>query len=111
MRKTVKFRGIRRKKAEFHLLKNCKKCGNFENYSQNIDKICVHEFNKSLFSLSVSDSELSVELLEALSELKSVLEVAELSVDLDSEVLQSDFGILMAKSVIFWTPTSTQPTR
>ena len=58
-------------------------------------------------SLSVSDSELSVELLESLSELKWVLEVAELSVDLDSEVLRFEFGILMAKSAIFWTPILT----
>ena len=65
---------------------------------------------KSLLSLSVFVSELYAELLESLSELKSVLEAAELSVDLDSEVLQSEFGILKAKSAIFWAPISTQPT-
>ena len=86
-----------------------------KNYSQKVDKICVHEFNKSLLALSVSDSELSVELLESLSELKSVLEVAELSTDLNSKVLRFEFYILMAKSMIFWTPISpvyhTQTTR
>ena len=45
--------------------------------------------------LSVSDSELSVdvELHESLSELKWILEVAELPVYLDSGVLHSEFGI------------------
>ena len=81
----------------------------FKNYSQKIDKICDHEFDKSLLSLSVSDSELSAELLQSLSELKSVLEVAELSLDSDSEVSRSEFGIFMAKFVIFWPPISTVP--
>ena len=62
-----------------------------------------------LLSLSVSDSELSIELLESLSELKLVLEVAELSLDSDSEVYRSEFCILMAKSVIFWTQVLTVP--
>ena len=38
-----------------------------------------------------------------LSKLKFVLEVAELIIDLDSEVLHSEFEILIAKSMIFWT--------
>ena len=85
-RKTVKFCGIWRKKAEFHLLRIFfKKSLIFKNYSKIIDKICVHELYKLPLSLSVSDSKLSVELLGSLSELKSVLEVAELSVNLDSE--------------------------
>ena len=86
---------------------NCKKSVIFKNYSKKIEKICVNELYKSPLSLSVSDSELSVELLGSLSELKSVLEVAELSVDLDYEVLRFEFGILVAKSVIFWIPIST----
>ena len=44
-----------------------------------------------------------------LSELKSVVEIAKLSFNLDSEVLQSEFDILMAKSMIFWTLISTVP--
>ena len=80
----------------------------FKNYSQKIDKICDHEFNKSLLSLSVSNSELSAELLQSLSELKSVLEVA-VSLDSDSEVSRSEFGILMAKFVIFYHQILTVP--
>ena len=49
------------------------KCVIFTNYSKKSDKICVHEFNKSLLSRLVSNSELSVELPVSLSELKSVL--------------------------------------
>ena len=91
------------RKRNSNYSENCKKKKVFfKNYSQKIDKICDHEFDKSLLSLSVSDFQLSAELLQSLSELKSVLEVAELSLDSDSEVSRSEFGILMAKFVIFW---------
>ena len=65
---------------------NCKPKCYFQEIFSKLDKICVHEFDKSLLSPSVSDSELSIELLESLSELKLVLEVAEFSVGLNSEV-------------------------
>ena len=69
-----------------------------------IEKICI---DKSLLSLSIFDSKVSVELPESQSELKSELEVAELLRDSDFEVLHTEFGILMAKYVNFWTPYCT----
>ena len=63
----------------------------------------IHCHDSYHYQSLIGDSELFLELLESLSELKLVLEVVELIVDLDSEVLQSKFGILIAKSAIFWT--------
>ena len=88
---------------------NCIKSVVFKNYSKKIDKICVPEFDKSLLSLPVSDFWVFVELPECFSDLKSVLEVAELSVDLDSEVSWFEFGILMDPN--FDRMYCTQPTQ
>ena len=63
----------------------------------------IHCHDSYHYQSPIGGSELFLELLESLSELKSVLEVVELIVDLDSEVLQFKFGILIAKSAIFWT--------
>ena len=70
----------------------------FQELFWEIEKICI---NKSLLPLSVSDLELSV---EALSELNLVQEVSEVLLNSDSEISQSEFGILMAKSVMFCIP-------
>ena len=86
------------------MLRKFFKMCDFQELFWEIEKICI---NKSLLPLSVSDLELSVEPLEALSELNLVQEVTEVSLDSDSEISQSECGILMAKSVMFWIPILT----